>query len=90
MAILEGTHYRLRRDVVATSLDEDGNAILPDDTPLPPGTEFVIRQDKHPWPRADSPLFYTVELRTPGDIWPEGSSYAVPAGQLDAATEEVR
>ncbi len=89
MRLLEGTHYRLRRAVVATELDDDDGAILPNDTPLPPGTEFVVLRDKHPWPLPGSPLFYFVELRTPGDVWIEGSRYAIPAGQLDEAMEEA-
>ncbi len=87
MGLFEGTHYRRRRSVTGSAVDDDERARFPGDTDLPPQTEFVIVSEKRPWPRPDSPLCYLIELRSPGTTWEEGGRYAVPADELEAAME---
>ncbi len=87
MALFEATHYRLRRAVIGSALDDDSRARFPGDTDFPAGTDFVILEGKRPWPAPESPLFYIIGVRSPGTTWTEGVRYAVAADQLEPAME---
>ncbi len=87
--MFEKTHYRIRQDIQATTINDDEQGRFPDDTRLPAGTEFVILTDKHGWPKAGSPLFYTIEVKVPGSHWKEGGRYNVAASQLEPVMEKA-
>ncbi len=74
--------YRLKHDVTATAIDDDGYALFENDTVLPAGGDFSIAADKRPWPpRPDSQLYYTVEYRN--------VQYKVDSALLEAAMEPL-
>ncbi|MCL4401777.1 MAG: hypothetical protein M1436_03805 [Acidobacteria bacterium] len=72
--------HRLARAVRATNIDDDERPRFPDDTELPAGIEFVVKQRRHSWPpHPDTELFYTIETR--------GARYNVAADDLEPAME---
>lgn len=81
--------FRLRKPVIATSVDDDERALFREDTALPAGTHFRILRDRHNWPGLADPQHYTISPVLPGGGSLAGGRYVVPAEVLDELMERA-